>query len=549
MVDYANEYFVNIANNLTGGQMNHEPYVHITIPNPDSFGFLPTSIPEVTSVIKSLKNSSNGLQDISVRTLKNNSHIFSVHVMFLYNHSVEKVTYPKLLKIARVVPGHKAGQRDIIDNYRPFSNLPVLSKVFETLTLRRFTSFANRCSLLSDCQFGFQRGRNITQAAIKLTSHVTNAYHYKSYAACFFLDLKKAFDTIDHILLLEKLYHAGFRGPSHQYVNSYLSNRKQYVQVGQHKSSDKEITKGVPQGSILGPFLFCLYINDIVEAVEADAVLFADDAAFFVSAATLPLLYVKLRKLFVNLSAYLKTNRLIPNLKKSKLMYFSSRPCEFLEEMKFDNEIIEWVEEYQYLGLIMSNKMCFSSHIQRVTSRISRFSGVFFALNRVLPRSILILLYFAFIVPHLTLHIEIWGAAPECHIKKLAVRQNKLLRAILGIGFENGIPTLGTEEMYRSSRVLNLKNLFKLKLFKLLVSLLNGKLPLFYDILLRPLLSSHGYNTRAGDFRHPLIVCEVERRAIAHQLVVLYEETPPELYDLSLKKAITHYKGHLLNSQ
>ena len=251
-----------------------------------------------------------------------------------------------------------------------------------------------------------------------------------------------------------------FRGPSYHYVKSYISNRKQYVQVGSHKSSEKEITKGVPQGSILGPLLFCLYINDIVEAVEAEVVLFADDAAFFVSADTLPLLYIKIRKLFQDLSSYLKANRLVPNLKKSKLMYFYSRHCEILEEIRFNEEIIEWVVEYKYLGLTVSNKMCFSSHIQSVTSRVSRFSGIFFALNKVLPRTILMLLYFAFIVPHLTLHIEIWGAAPECHIKKLAVRQNKLLRAILGIRLENGMPTVGTEEMYRGLSVLTLKNLF-----------------------------------------------------------------------------------------
>ena len=161
----------------------------------------------------------------------------------------------------------------------------------------------------------------------------------------------------------------------------------------------------------------------------------------------------------------------------------------------------------------------------------------------------MLLLYFAFIVPHLTLHIEIWGASPEYHIKKLQIRQNKLLRAILGIKLENGIPTVGTVEMYRDLSVLNLKDLFKLKVFRLLVSLLNGQLPLFYDILLRPLLSSHGYNTRTGDFRHPLLTCEVERRAIAHQLVVLYDETPSEFYDMTLRKAIKHYKRHLLYSQ
>ena len=196
----------------------------------------------------------------------------------------------------------------------------------------------------------------------------------------FFLDLRKAFDTIDHDILLEKLHHVGFRGPPHQYMASYTSGCKQYVQVRHFKSDEQHVTKGVPQGSILGPLLFCLYINDIVEAVEADAVLFADDAAFFVSAHTIKQLYLKLRKLFVDLSTYLKANKLVPNLSKSKLMYFTSRPCEVLENLVFDGETIEWVKEYKYLGLNITSNMSFACHIDKISSRISRFSGVFFTI-------------------------------------------------------------------------------------------------------------------------------------------------------------------------
>ena len=127
------------------------------------------------------------------------------------------------------MPTHKARPKDIIDNYRPISNLPVISKVFEKLTLTRLTSFVDKYSLLSDSQFGFRQGRNISQAAIKLTTLVAGAYHRKSYATCFFLDLRKAFDAVDHDIFLDKLYHIGFSGPSHQYLSSYLSGRKQYL--------------------------------------------------------------------------------------------------------------------------------------------------------------------------------------------------------------------------------------------------------------------------------------------------------------------------------
>ena len=134
MVNYASSYFSNVAISLTNGLQNSGLYVFHIRPNLNSFILLPTSILEVISVIKSLKNSGSGLYDFSVKTLKINDHIFSVHIIFLYNYSLKKVTFPQALKIARVVPGNKSGQKDIIDNYRPTSNLPIISKVFEKLT-------------------------------------------------------------------------------------------------------------------------------------------------------------------------------------------------------------------------------------------------------------------------------------------------------------------------------------------------------------------------------------------------------------------------------
>ena len=322
MLDYVNTYFVSIADNLTNHFIYNEPYVHITASNVNSCNLAPTNVREVLAVIESLKNTGSGTFDLSIRCLKNNSHIFCVHLVFLYNYSIEKATFPSLLKTACVVPAYKSGLKDQIDNYRPISNLPVLSKVFEKLTLNRYSSFIENNNLLSNSQYGFRKGRNITQAAIKLVGCITDAFHHRKYSACFFLDLRKAFDTLDHDILLMKLFHMGFRGPANQYISSFLINRKQYVQIGNMKSGEKVIRKGVPQGSILGPLLFCLYINDIVASVKTEVVLFADDAAFFICADSLPQLQLLISNLFRDLSSYLKSNKLLPNLKRVNLCIF-----------------------------------------------------------------------------------------------------------------------------------------------------------------------------------------------------------------------------------
>ena len=551
MVNYANSYFVNIANNLTRDLQTFNQCIYYSPRNENTCFLLPTDAGEVLSIINSLKNKGNGLHDLSVACLKNNSVLFSDHLAFLYNYSIEKEGFPDLLKIALVVAGHKSGPIDNIDNYRPISNLPIISKTFEKLTLKRLTSFAERYSIISDAQFGFQKGRDINQAVIKLTSITMKAYHDKVYSVCFFLDLRKAFDTVDHYILLNKLDHNGFRGSSNNYLSSYLEGRKQYLHVNNFRSEKLPITKGVPQGSILGPLLFCLYINDIVYAVDAEVILFADDAAFIITAPTLEQLYTKIKKLFKDLMKYLTFNKLVPNLKKSKLMYFTSRPLpDALEDISFGTEKIEWVSEMRYLGVTLSSKMTFQSHIDKVTAQLSRYIGVFSQLSKIIPHDILKLLYFSFIVPHLCLHIVVWGASPDFHLNKLKTKQNTLLRMILKVRYENGRPLMGNIELYKNLRVLNLDNLYKLHLFKFMVLMLRGCLPNFYNMLLRPLISNHVYNTRAGVFRHPLLGSEIERRSIMHQVIMLYENVPHDFYiDVSISTAVRKYKRFLMSSQ
>ena len=153
---------------------------------------------------------------------------------------------------------------------------------------------------MSDSQYGSREGRSISQAAIRLTTFIIKGFHHKQYSTCFFLDLRKAFDTIDHAILLRKLSNSGFRGPIFNYLSSYVSNRKQYILIGNDKSEELDIGMGVPQGSMIGPELFNIFINDIVKAIDDDVevILFADDAAFYVSASSLILLYAKMRSLF-----------------------------------------------------------------------------------------------------------------------------------------------------------------------------------------------------------------------------------------------------------
>ena len=230
-------------------------------------------------------------------------------------------------------------------------------------------------------------------------------------------------------------------------------------------------------------------------------------------------------------------------------MMFSSRLTQNLPEIQFDSKIIEWVTEFKYLGLIITNKLSFSKHINKVSLNVSRLTGIFKNLRSFIPLNVLFKLYYALVYPHLINHIIIWGSSPPSHLRILSVRLNNLLRLILGVRWIDGRPNMHTVDMYNSNNLLNLENIFNLHLFKLLKQLLDGNLPDMYIYLLEPHLSLRNYNTRNGPFRHPALSTEVERRSLPYQLISLYDKIPPGYLDQRLHVAEKKFKRYLLDNQ
>ena len=549
LANHINNHFVTAVSSLTAHLHSVSGYHFFTPPVEVSCFFYPTTPIEVSKIIRELKNNGNRLLDIHPSIIKENIDLFSIHISDLYNFSISESEFPDKSKIGRVNPVYKSGPSDCIDNYRPISVLPIFSKIFEKLTFLRMESFISRFNILTTCQYGFRRGRSTTQAIIKLMSCIMPAYHERVFSVCFFLDLKKAFDTIDHGILLQKLEHYGFRGRFCTYLRSYYYNRKQFVYINGQESDMKNVSTGVPQGSNLGPLCFSLFINDLPLAVEADTVLFADDAAFVLKSASLTDLYSKIEKLFSDLSIYLNNNRLIANSAKSKLMMFSSCPTQNLPDMVFAGRVIEWVDEFKYLGLTITNKLSFARHINNVSLNISRVTGIFNNLRSVVPLKVLFKIYYALAYPHLMNHIVIWGSAPMSHLRILTIRLNNLLRVILGIKWINGRPMVNTETMYKTNRLLKVGSIYRLCLFKLLRQLLDGVVPDMFSFLLEPHLALQNYPTRSGIFRIPAITSETERRFLPYQLITLYNELSAENLNLNINASVNRYKGYLIENQ
>ena len=244
MVNYFNEYFINVISDLTNNKNfnrnNNDPLINIDT-NQDSFFFLPTSQNEVETIILSLKSKPTNLNDISIDVLKYLHKPISIIITHIFNKCIEQGIYPNKLKYAKVVPIYKSGPKYEVSNYRPISTLLSINKIFEKLAFGRIIIFINSCSLILKNQFGFQKGKSTTDAIFEVTQFASKGLNSNEYVTLIFLDLKKAFDSVSHSLLMGKLFRMGFRGKVQSFLRSYLDDRYQSVSVGEFCSDYSKV--------------------------------------------------------------------------------------------------------------------------------------------------------------------------------------------------------------------------------------------------------------------------------------------------------------------
>ena len=273
-----NNYFSSIGSNIS---RSFPDSTDIRVPSSiqNSFFFRQIFPNEILKIIMSLKNKSTSTNVYPVIALKRVASIVAPVLASLINKSLACGTFPDYLKVARVVPIHKGGDKEAIGNYRPISILPTISKIYEKIVKNQLVHFLEKFNLFDSCQYGFRQNRSTTQAILSHLQYIYDGLDSGQTVVSFYLDFSKAFDCIDHEILFEKLACCGIRGVTLEWFKSYLTGRNQYVSVNGVNSNILPITSGVPQGSILGPILFLLFINDFSDSNPFfKFTLFADDS-------------------------------------------------------------------------------------------------------------------------------------------------------------------------------------------------------------------------------------------------------------------------------
>jgi hypothetical protein len=440
------------------------------------FNFSCVSVEDVYRAIHSLSNSpSLDVYCINSSILKLAAPFIAEVLGYLFNLCIEKAVFPQCMKYVKVVPLYKAGKISDYNNYRPVSIVPVISKVFEVLLNFQIVNYFETNLLFSDCQYGFRPNKGTCKAIVDFMKCCIHSIDVKNKVLGRFYDMSKAFDTISHAILVDKLSFYGFDNSAVSFIKSYLSQRYQAVYLKNCLSQYLSVKTGVPQGSILGPVLFIVYINDLAASLITESVkpfVFADDLAIQVSleSKSISMAVDVLDEVDRVVQDWTAANSLCLNQDKTKDLVFNLSDHEHVTSVKF-------------LGVHVQTNVKWNVHVEMLCKRVARGNFMLYRLSLIVSTEVLVAVYYAHIHSHLSYAVLAWGN--DSSVRKLLILQKRAIRVICNVGFKTHCKPL-----FRRLKILTVPSIFILECLLYIKENLN---------LLPTNSVVHGHHTRNCD--------------------------------------------------
>jgi len=455
----------------------------------------PVTQTEIIDAVAQLESKkSEDLFGISMFFIKKFVSILVNPLYYIISKSFETGKFPNQLKIAKVVPIYKGGDKTSPDNYRPISLLPNFSKIFEKVMCNRLTFYLESNNLICNEQFGFRKGHSTLHPLVHFLNHVSVANNQSKYTIAIFCDLRKAFDTVNHKILINKMRKLGITGIELDWFVDYLTSRKQFVSLNNVNSNLLSILMGVPQGSILGPLLFLIYINDLPKNNLLKNSLFADDTTLLDSDSNLDNLVQKINVEFHKVINYFKLNKMALHPEKTKFILFSNRRWTPLPNVVFNFNPIDSPHEnpnlispmlcvnglqnpsIRFLGVLIDPQLNFKEHISKLNKKLA--TGLFYlrSVRYLLDQKALKFIYFALIHSHLIYAIHIWSNTNESFLKSLFIKQKQAIRIITNSKYNSH-----TEPQFKELNILPLPTLALFFKLQFMQQFSNGFLPISFN--------------------------------------------------------------------
>lgn len=443
-----NEFFVNISSeivdNLPLSNLSHTDFL-VDYNSLEEFHFHEVSQSQIRNVVNMLKNkNSRDVYDMNVYILKRILDVIISPLTRLINKAINANIFPSVLKVAKVVPIPKCDSADEPNKYRPISILPVFSKVFETILKNQMCMFFEQHNLFNQNQFGFRTGKSTTAAINHLIELVIQGFEIGSHTASIFYDLQKAFDCVSCDILVNKFTYYRLNQNSIDLLKSYLNNRLQCTCIHGSSSSFKNVLRGVPQGSVLGPLLFLIFINDMGNSIPGiELTLFADDTTATINGDDVSTLLNNMNNITQGVQDWLLANKLKQNVSKTQTIIFTNRQLN-----GFDNE-----KSIKFLGVHLDPTLTWNVHVDYISNKIAKNIYVLRRLYGQVDLDLLLSTYHSLIASIMNYALICWGHSS--HANRIFKLQRKAIRVITGSGYREDV-----KDKFVDLKILTLPSLY-----------------------------------------------------------------------------------------